>query len=343
MGGGSLVKNTVRLLGSMTLLGVLAWRMDWGRVATAFAGLSWGLWLAAVVLFGATQVVSTLRWRMLARVHGFEAPLSRYLAYYFIAMFFNLFLPTSVGGDVVRAWYLARRERSASAPGRGVEAFLSVFADRFNGVLVLVALACVAALWCPPGLPAWIPWTTWGAGAASLIGLASFPLLARLAGPTGQLRRLVDGGRTYLRNGRVLLGATALSVVVQLANVVLVWWIGLAMGLPVPPLYYGVFVPLVTLLTLVPVSVNGMGLREFGMVLLLEPLGIGTAEAVTLAFLWFAVFGVTSLGGIGVYLFGHLPRFVADVSPAGLEVRSDDDDVRGGPDQRRTRQPTAAA
>src|SRR5262249_10307347 len=136
----------------------------------------------------------------------------------------------------------------------------------------------------------------------------------RLAGPTGRLRRLVDGGWTYLRHGRVLLGATALSVVVQLANVVLVWWIGLAMGLPVPPLYYGVFVPLVTLLTLVPVSVNGMGLREVGMVLLLEPLGIGTAEAVTLAFLWFAVFGVTSLGGIGFYLFGHLPRFVADVS-----------------------------
>ena len=56
-----------------------------------------------------------------------------------------------------------------------------------------------------------------------------------------------------------------------------------------PPAYYGVLVPLVSLLTLLPISLNGMGLRELATVVLLAPLGVGAAEAVTLAVLSFAV------------------------------------------------------
>ena len=65
--------------------------------------------LLAVGLYLATQAVSALRWRLLAGVHGFGGSTARYVAYYFIGMFFNLVLPTSVGGDVVRAWYLDER------------------------------------------------------------------------------------------------------------------------------------------------------------------------------------------------------------------------------------------
>lgn len=331
----------LRALGSLTLLGLLAWRLDWGQVGEAFAHLNWALWLAAAALFVGAQVVSTVRWQLLARVLGFQGSFGRYLAYYFIGTFFNLLLPTSVGGDVVRAFYLARHE--GHAPGRrGVEAFLSVFADRVNGVLVLVVLACLGTLACPVPLPAWMNLAAWGIGAAALLGLASFPVLSRFAGRSERLGRLVEGGWTYLRHGRALFWATLLSVVVQVANVVVVWWVGLAMGLPVPGSYYVVMVPLVTLLTLLPISLNGMGLREAGTVLFLAPLGLSTAEGVTLSFLSFAACSVASLGGIGFYLFGHFPRFVAE-RPAGLEERRHDDAVRGGPDQGRTRQSTAAA
>jgi hypothetical protein len=111
----------------------------------------------------------------------------------------------------------------------------------------------------------------------------------------------------FLRRPGLLVGTTLLSVLVQLAAVVLVWLIGVGLGLSVPLPYYGVLVPLVTLLTLLPVSLNGMGLRELGTVLLLAPLGVGTASAVTLSVLQFAAYSLASLAGGIFYLFGR-PR-----------------------------------
>src|SRR5204863_360725 len=79
---------------------------DWGHVGAAFGNLQLRWWLLAAGLYYLTQVASSLRWQILARPLGFHRPITQYLSFYFIGMFFNLFLPTSVGGDVVRAWYL---------------------------------------------------------------------------------------------------------------------------------------------------------------------------------------------------------------------------------------------
>ena len=120
---------------------------------------------------------------------------------------------------------------------------------------------------CPLPLPGWITWTVAAAGSCALAGLALLPLLPRLrpwlAG-SARLVRLVDGALIYLRHPRAVAAATALSVLVQAAGVVTVWLIGRALGLPVPLLYYGILVPLVALLTMLPVSLNGMGLHPHG-------------------------------------------------------------------------------
>src|SRR5262249_8660901 len=129
------VKAHWRVLGTLVLVAVLAWRIDWGQLAGAFARLHGGLWLLAVGGYLLAQLASAWRWHLLARVVGLAGPLLDYLRYYFVGMFFNLVLPTSVGGDVVRVWYLARQEGPAPPLGRGLAAFVSVLADRFNGVL----------------------------------------------------------------------------------------------------------------------------------------------------------------------------------------------------------------
>ncbi len=337
------MKKKWRLLGSLTLLAFLAWRLDWGRLAAAFARLDLGLWLAALLVYLLTQFVSAVRWQALARLVGFDGGWGRYVAYYYIGMLFNLVLPTSVGGDVVRAWYLARQQGA----GRRTAALLSVLADRVNGVLVLVALAAVAAACCTVPLPRWVLAAVAGVAAGSVAGVACLPLvprLQRLLPGNARLQRLADGTRLYLRHGRVMAWVTALSVVVQGANVAVVWLVGEALGLPVPPLFYGVMVPLVTLLTLLPVSVNGMGLREVGTVAMLAPLGIDAASAVTLSLLVFAVMSAASLSGLGFYLFGHFPRFQAPGAGGGpSEVPEHDAPVGGHPGQGRARQPSAAA
>jgi uncharacterized membrane protein YbhN (UPF0104 family) len=329
------------VLGSVVLVAVLAGRLDWGRVGRAFADLDLRLWVAALTVFLLAQAVSSTRWRILAGVLGLPGGQGRFLAYYFIGMFFNLVLPTSVGGDVVRAWYLAR-QGGDSPVGRRTAAVLSVLADRANGLAVLIGVACVGLACYPLPLPPWVTLTVIGLGMATVAGLVLLPVLPRLEGwlpRRPRIRQAVGGAVIFVRHPGVLLGATLLSVVVQLANVVLAWLIGRGLGLAVPLAYYGVMTSMVAVLTLLPVSVNGMGLREWGTALLLAPLGVAESEAVTLSLLTFAVQAAASLGGCVFYLFGRFPRFEA----GGEEGRDDAYPVGGDPDQGRIRQPPAAA
>jgi uncharacterized membrane protein YbhN (UPF0104 family) len=328
---------------------LLAWRTNWHQVAESFAHLHWGLWLLAVLVYVGCQAVSSLRWQAMARPLGFDGPWRRFLAFYSIGMFFNLVLPTSVGGDVVRAWYLA------GGRGRRMDAFLSVFVERLSGLLVLLFIACTAAAVCPLPLPVWVPWTVWALTAAGLVslpvlvGLAHLPCpWSRLRGPHARLVRFGDqlraAGRLYLRYPRLVLGTTLLSGLVQAGNVVMVYLIGRALGAPVPASYYWIVAPLVALLTLLPVSLNGMGIREGAMVLLLAPVGVGSGTAVSLAFLWFAACTVVSLGGVGFYLAGGYPRPAADpVAADPWKEQGTHGPVRGDSDQGRVRQPPAAA
>jgi uncharacterized membrane protein YbhN (UPF0104 family) len=309
------MKKYLRILGSVVLLAVIAWRLDWGDVAAALGRVRTGYVLAAVLLFAGLQVASSLRWRLLAVAQGFDGTAVRYVGYYFIGSFFNLALPSSVGGDVVRVWYLAGQEGAGPATGRRLAALVSVLADRVNGVVVLVLMACVSAVVCPVPLAPWILWTVAGIGAATVLALAAVPVLRLISSPKlTHLRRLADSGWSYCRHPGVLMTATLSSVVVQVGNAALGYLIGEALGLPVPALYYGLIVPLVALLALLPISLNGMGLREAGYVVLFAPLGIEAGDAVTFSLLMFAVSAVVSLGGVGFYLLGQYPRYQPQVT-----------------------------
>jgi uncharacterized membrane protein YbhN (UPF0104 family) len=318
----------LRVGGSIVLLSFVIWRTDWHRVSAAFQDLDGRFWLAALGLHLAAQVISTWRWQLFARPLGLGGTFREYLSYYFVGMFFNLVLPTSVGGDVVRAWYLAHRP--GSQPGQRMPAFISVLADRVSGVVVLSLVACTAALMCPIQLPSAIARTVAAVGVAAAAGVVGLPILERVlhrplfaSQRLDHLRRLVVGGMTYYRNGRLIAGTTALSLVVQVNSVIVMALIGAGLSLPVPPLYYGVLMPLMTLLTLLPVSVNGMGLREVSTALLLAPLGVGEAEAVTLAFLLFAAQTVAALTGLIPYLVGGLQHF--DAGAAAKESEEDEE------------------
>jgi uncharacterized protein (TIRG00374 family) len=348
------VKKYLRLAASLLLLALLAWTTDWHRVAEDFSHLRWGLWLASVGILVGAQFVSTLRWQMLARPLGFRAPLGRLFAIYFIGMFFNLVLPTSVGGDVVRAWYLADAGNAAPPTGRRLAAFVSVFVDRLNGLLVLLAIACVAAAFCPTPLPARITWSVWGLAVAAVVGLVGIAVAPRLPLPLKRFPRLRDKLHSwrdrlttafglYVRQPRLVLAVSALSLVVQVANIVLVWLIGVALGVSVPLSHYCLVVPLVAILTLVPISLNGMGVREFAMIVLLAPLGVVSGTALSLSFLWFATTAVVSLSGVVFYIAGRFPRLAAAPVEDFQEVRPEHGPVCGDSDQGRTGQSQAAA
>lgn len=325
------MKKHVRLIGSAALLLVLLWRVHWRQVGEAFARLEVGLWLAAVGIYLGCQLLSTVRWQILSRAIGFSASWMRYVNVYFVGMFFNLALPTSIGGDAVRAWYQAKFPHEHPHVGPRTSAAVVVFADRLFGVILLIVLACAAAVLCPVRLPSWMIGCVVAAGVAPFVGLAALVLVRRLlahrrtelvpfpsqteqvpfydhhsASSNGSivsritrvLQRVLDAIWTYRAHPGAIGIALGLSAIVQVGNALVAWVIAVGLGFDVSPAYFCVVVPLVTLLTLVPISVNGMGLREAGFVVLLAPVGVGAPEAVTLSLLIFAVVALVSLPGI---------------------------------------------
>ncbi|MGE3803356.1 MAG: lysylphosphatidylglycerol synthase transmembrane domain-containing protein [Gemmataceae bacterium] len=300
------MSKLVRIVVSLALLGWLASRTDWPQVYATFSQLRLDCWLAALAAFIIIQAISSVRWQILAGALGILRTRRQLMAYYFIGMYFNLVLPTSVGGDVVRVWYLDHRK------GQRQRAFLSVLGDRLSGFLALFAIALAASLLSPIGLPGWVHASVWGSAAAVVIGLASLPLINRIPWLVRSDRKLVrkfvdlSGQLTSFLPQTVRPAVMSLSLIVQAGNVLIVWLLGMALGLEVPGSYYWIVVPMVTVITLLPLSLNGMGVREAGMVLFLAPLGVPAGLALSLSFLWFCVCSLAALvvGG-GLHVFGR--------------------------------------
>ncbi len=313
-----MLKTALRVVISVTLLGLILWKTDWPQVRHAFAHLRVQFWLGAVAVLALAQVVSAVRWQYIARELGVARPFLHMLGFYFIGMYFSLVLPTSVGGDVVRAWYLDGNS------GKKLNAFLSTFLDRLCGLWVLLILALLGVVFSPLTFPNWIRWSVFACVGAGVAGMLSLPILYRFRDKLpGKIQKLLDA-LLAVPSWRVLIIPVVLSVLVQISNVVVVWLVGLAIGADVPGTFYWILVPLVSLLMMLPVSVNGMGVREGGMVLLLAPFGVSEGTALTLAFLWFAVTVTVSLEGGLVYLFGRFPRpEVADPESAGEQLANE--------------------
>ena len=307
-------KTILRLVGSITLLALLVWRLDLSQIATAFLKVEWLWWVLAMLAYMIAQIVSSVRWQILARPLGLERPLQRFVSLYFVGTFFNQLLPTSVGGDVMRAWHLD------SEKGRRWIAFSSVFADRLTGLVALISLACIAS--CFVSLPGWILLWVISSGLGLLVGTL---LLQRFP----KVRKTVN---QYRKHRASWIGAIVLSFAIQSLNVILVWLLSRGIGLNLSPGYCFILMPLVTLLTLLPISINGMGVREGGMILLLSPLGIASESAVLLSLLWFLVFASTGLIGGVVFFLGSFSKQKELIDDRSISRDSDHERARQSAD-----------
>src|SRR3989442_4360620 len=132
----------VRVLVSAATVGYVLADVDLGDVARALSHVRLVPLLVGVGLFLVSQGLSAYKWSRIGRALGFEESLVGYTRFYFIGMFFNLFGPSTLGGDLVRALYLGagRRRRLAVS---------SVVFDRASGLVLLVALGALGFLLFP--------------------------------------------------------------------------------------------------------------------------------------------------------------------------------------------------
>ena len=277
--------------------GLLLWlfsRFDLEGLKTSLGQLPLLVWIAAFLMMFAAQVLSSIRWWILSNACAFPGNWRTYLGFYFVGMFFNLFLPTGIGGDLFKIHFLSREG------GKRIVAASTVVADRLLGLAAMLLMGAVAVYLRPDLLPEPFPLMMLLGGGCILTAVLTLPLLKRL------LTRLWPGFTPYFelvsaireRPGR-LIPLSALSFSLQGLGIGAVALLGTGMGINLPTALYFVMVPLVALSTLIPISFNGIGVREGAFVYLLGLKGIGAGTALGLGLLFFSVqVSISLIGGI---------------------------------------------
>jgi uncharacterized membrane protein YbhN (UPF0104 family) len=263
------------------------------------------VWLGAIVL-------ATMRWQRVLTALELPADLPPLLSHSLAGLFVANFLPTTIGGDVLRV------SRLSAANGQAPASFASVVLERLTGFIVLPLITLVALVTHPSLLHL---------GAASRLALlfsvgtlvALVGILAVAANP--RLGRRLADNRSWLRFvGAVHLGlhrirrhpSAAASVLLtavayQLTIVVVAWIAARALGIELGMAPVMAFIPVMAMAQSLPVSVNGLGLREGALVLLLHPLGVATGQAVALGLLLYGMNLAVSLLGAPAFAVGSRP------------------------------------
>jgi uncharacterized protein (TIRG00374 family) len=272
-----------------------------------------------ILLYVSGQALSALKWRLLVIPVGLTTSYVRLVGFYFTGMFFNLFLPTIVGGDAVKAVLLARE---TGAPAR---ATMSVFMERDTGLFALLGIALVAAYLAPPvalyGISlvalTWLLTAGYVAANVALFSPGAYRLVDRAIAlsPLGAIRArtasLYQAAAPYTSAPGVIFFAVILSIVFQAVVIGVVFLNAHALSLSIPLSAVAVFVPLVSLAGMLPVSVNGLGVREALYILLFGQIGVPAEVAVSLALLYLGVTFVASLPGGLVYALQKSPASLA--------------------------------
>lgn len=284
----------VRLGAGAAIVAYLAAHTHWQPVLAAIRGMIWTHWFAALTIFLCSQMASGWRWAELGRPLGFNFSRLRYIQLYFEGMFFNLCLPSSIGGDVLKAYWLA-----PNTSGR-VLAACTVLADRAVGLVGLgvIGTTALAARAFGLSIVAAVPLALGlliGALVAVSIGLHVWKWFAGFLPAGGRLARFAEQLMPYYDRPEVLRWSVGWGLVVQGLNVLTVVELGHALGLGVPLGAYCVAVPAVSLLTTLPLSISGVGVREGGLAFMLGSYGVSQELGVTLGLLWFSI---TIMGGM---------------------------------------------
>ncbi len=291
-------------------------KVDIQKASEIAARADMGILFGTVLLFLLSFVVAARRWQLLTRALGFQKPLLELVKLYFVGVFFNLFLPSTVGGDVSRCYYLSK------GTGLHKEGFYSVLADRASGLAVLFLTATVGLLLShdAASLPWQLKWPVFAGTFGTFVVLPMMPFLARrILGEKNWIsRQLNESAVTVFWQDRTLIPVSLVwSFLSQLILVACHIGVGWSLGLTEIPLwYYFVFYPSVAVLGFITPSFNGIGIREWAYTYFLLLVGVDRAHALTYALVWL---GLTTFGSV----FGGLVYIASHMQPPPKEMNED--------------------
>jgi len=308
-------RGILQVILSAALLGWLVNRVGLRSILNTLSGIAWSWYIPSFLLFLINVVLRAYRWHTLLSTLHDRAPFLQLVYLYFLGFFFNNFIPSGFGGDVVKVIDLRRRH------GHGAEALSSVVMDRTVGLLGSALIALIALAWnsiqrsdthvdLPPAL-------LYTAALISL-GIPVGFLLVRWSDPLGLIGKRLPWFRALSGNEKLqrliqtvhryplptLLRALLVSLPFTLSLIVTQFCIARALSVDVPFHVFPLFVPIIAIINVLPVSFNGLGMREGVYQFLFTPIGVPEASAIAMSLAFY--FLRVSAGLIG----GLLHAFV---------------------------------
>lgn len=298
---------------------LLWWLFSKPTTREALGQVSWstgGAVALAVAGYLGCMVLNALKWWLLLAASGWQVRLGECWRITWIGMFANFFLPTSIGGDVLRIGLLTRSGVPTSI------GTLTVFLQRFTGLVAMLAIGLVGLL-VSAGAGVGAPRLLAAAGGLTLLLLATlvgaegaerrWGLSARLPGALGRPLQKIAAALGAMGQARRTLGQVlAVSVVFQLGMVLLQAGLGWAAGARPALVHWFWLVPMMGLGEMIPAGLAGIGTRDATASYLLGTLGFG-GPAVLATLLWHTMKILSSLPGGVLMMVGtkDSPRAVA--------------------------------
>ncbi len=314
----------IQAIVAAALLVLLFRKFDWSAFQSAFAPIPLHFYVASFGILVAGQALYVFKWQVVLNAMGLRLRFWDLAELYLLGTFFNNFLPTMIGGDAARVYYLGRQHGYATIA-------TSVFVDRGLGFLSTAAWGSALVWWLDITTPAFViarqALTVLGivlavvVVAALTMRLAPLVVVLRRVSP---MRRIAEGVELVRKRGRPLRRRPAALGVVLVTSFLyflpLAWsyqtYFRLSSGLEVP--YAAIVLVLVAIAVLsnIPISLNGIGLREQLHYLLFGSLGVSKELAVGISLIVFSQFLILSVLGGLVWLRQRDRSSVADIAAA---------------------------
>ncbi len=299
-------------------VGLLAWlfsRMDLKKMWETLRGADAGYMMAAAVIFIAINFMLLWRWNIFIKAMGLNVRTDSVTRWFFIGLFCNLFLPTAIGGDIIKAIGLCRET------GQKAKVLASVVLDRLSGFASIVLVASVVFLFGyhliqdPSILISIAALTALSLSiAAVLFNHALFEFICRIFNGWPTLKEgllTIQKDISLLKNkkgqGFLAIGISSLN---QLILAVMFYWVARALHTEINFVYLLIFSPLVCLMSSIP-SIGGLGVREVSWVYLLSKAGVSPDIAVSMSLTSFIFM-------VAIGLFGGV-LYVAQLSPGRIQ------------------------
>jgi uncharacterized membrane protein YbhN (UPF0104 family) len=305
--------NGVKIAVSVGLLALLFSRIDLDRLWEIARHASMPWLLAALGTYAVAVLVCTWRWHRLLDIQNVQVPRRTVLASFLVSLFFNNFLPTNIGGDIIRVGDTARPAKSSTL------ATTIVVADRVVGLIGLVlfvalALSLAAATGKNSLLPI-SPWWIWGtlaaATAVSVLVLLVPGGIQRILRPFPFLQRGWLGNQIETLSHSLLrfracpgglMECFVAAIIVQAVNAAFYVCVAHALQVNVSAGDLAVIVPFSSLVQVIPLSINGFGVREAAFSVFFARIGLPIESAVVVSLVATGLIMLSSLVGAAVYI-----------------------------------------